>query len=946
MAGKIRKAFGAMLLVLALVVTQIPSKRVTANESDFRLDGATLVKYVGNSEKVVIPDGIKVIGEEAFAGNTVLKEITFPSDLEEISYHAFYGCTQLESVKIPDKVEKIGNAAFAECVSLKQIQIGSGLKALGSAVFCGDRNLQKFEMSCDAYHVRGGVIYDKDEELIVEMLESCETTAFTMPSSVKRIEQYAFYDCDQLEYVCTSEYMEEIPNYAFYGCSGLKAVTIQYSTYRIKEKAFADCPSLAVVEIPASVNYIADNAFDGSFLANFVIENNSYAQQYANLLERSEIAKEEYELLIDAILENAIIQPDEEESSKEEAESSEEEGNTEENTENSEENNEQGSASNSETNSSTNSSANNDLLGQTHIVSGDAVIFVDNTKQQVYGSQYNSTEETEQTTEENEQESQEQESTENLEEIIPQENSGKGISFPKYTIVDNTIVPQAFYKQASINVYEFPENIENIGDFAFSRSGIEKAYLPDGVKRIGYGAFYHCDKLKEVSIPQSVQIIAPYAFEGTPWLSHWLSGEGEDFLIVGDGILLAYRGSSGKVQIPDGVRVIGAGCFSGHSGIVSVYIPQSVKIICEDAFSGCSNLSNVNGADGVITIEDRAFNGCPLTTVHIGEWVQGIGLRAFDTTQTVRRDDAVTVVFDCDILPEITYTHTSQRFYNEDYRDLAINGPNFALVKDETIILEGTILDPSRSGFRGVIGCLVTDENGERGVKILKICGNYSIPNEIMVNGSVIPVVDTSEDLSFGNEEAKSSASGGHVNISLRSMYITKPDMVEVNVSPVSHGYTLVLADDVVAENNIRDAYEERYGQADSMILHGFNLSMEDDLGIPITNVGKERIQIILPLSKDMEGSSISVVTMDENGQLELVSSEIIDRDGTTCISFYAKHFSPYGLMAFPFQTTDGTLDQSPDTGDYFEPKWVLCIGCVFSALVLFLWKGKKGTIK
>lgn len=124
----------------------------------------------------------------------------------------------------------------------------------------------------------------------------------------------------------------------------------------------------------------------------------------------------------------------------------------------------------------------------------------------------------------------------------------------------------AFYKEPMLKSYDWPDGVEAAGRFAFARSGLNSISIPEGVKTISKGAFYHCDNLTEVTIPASVTTIEENAFSHTPWLDHWMEGAGDeeadsentadDFLIVGDGILLAYRGEEENPEIPEGVKSI------------------------------------------------------------------------------------------------------------------------------------------------------------------------------------------------------------------------------------------------------------------------------------------------------------------------------------------------------------------------------------------------------
>lgn len=132
----------------------------------------------------------------------------------------------------------------------------------------------------------------------------------------------------------------------------------------------------------------------------------------------------------------------------------------------------------------------------------------------------------------------------------------------------------AFYREAMLQDFDFPEGVISIEKFAFARSGLQSVTIPDGVTNIGYGAFYHCDALSDVTIPDSVTVIEENAFTHTLWLKSWMAGgtedtpenaetteaseasNADDFLIVGDGILLAYRGSEVNPELPAEVKSI------------------------------------------------------------------------------------------------------------------------------------------------------------------------------------------------------------------------------------------------------------------------------------------------------------------------------------------------------------------------------------------------------
>lgn len=126
---------------------------------------------------------------------------------------------------------------------------------------------------------------------------------------------------------------------------------------------------------------------------------------------------------------------------------------------------------------------------------------------------------------------------------------------------EGTIKAWAFYRESSMKDFAFPEGVSAIEKFAFARSGLQSVVIPNGVTSIGNGAFYHCDNLSDVTIPESVTVIEENAFAHTPWLENWMAEGTEDFLIVGDGILLAYRGSEEDLELPPEVKSIAPGAF-------------------------------------------------------------------------------------------------------------------------------------------------------------------------------------------------------------------------------------------------------------------------------------------------------------------------------------------------------------------------------------------------
>lgn len=107
---------------------QPPSK--STPQEDFVICGNALLKYMGSSPAVYIPNGISTIEKWAFQNNKSLVSIVLPDTLREIKDCAFYACQSLMTVQFPKGLEKIGSFSFKECPCLKNVTIPQNVKLL------------------------------------------------------------------------------------------------------------------------------------------------------------------------------------------------------------------------------------------------------------------------------------------------------------------------------------------------------------------------------------------------------------------------------------------------------------------------------------------------------------------------------------------------------------------------------------------------------------------------------------------------------------------------------------------------------------------------------------------------------------------------------------------------------------------------------------------------
>lgn len=81
-----------------------------------------------------------------------------------------------------------------------------------------------------------------------------------------------------------------------------------------------------------------------------------------------------------------------------------------------------------------------------------------------------------------------------------------------------------------------------------------------------------------------------------------------DFSVIPED-LFAGRKDIVKVELPDGVEVIGDHAFEGCTWLEEVIFPETLKRIGKEAFAGCTNLKTAVHPPSV-EVADNAFKGC------------------------------------------------------------------------------------------------------------------------------------------------------------------------------------------------------------------------------------------------------------------------------------------------------------------------------------------------
>ena len=176
--------------------------------------------------------------------------------------------------------------------------------------------------------------------------------------------------------------------------------------------------------------------------------------------------------------------------------------------------------------------------------------------------------------------------------------------------------------------------VSGIGSCVDADIIIPANYKGKPVTSIGYSAFYGCNRITSVTIPDSVTSIGYSAFYGCDLLvfneydnAYYLGNDTNKYVVL----IKAKTTSVASCNINDSCKIIYSSAFDGCRSITSITIPDGVTSIGDSAFYGCSSLTSITIPDGVTSIDSYAFYICTnLTNVTIGNGVTSIGSSAFE----------------------------------------------------------------------------------------------------------------------------------------------------------------------------------------------------------------------------------------------------------------------------------------------------------------------------
>lgn len=600
------------------------------------LDISGTILILGTSDGH-IPDGVTVIGSNAFALCTSVTELTVPEGITEIQDGAFSALTQLTSVILPSTVTECDDGAFYPNTPVTYFE--APFAAIRSFYAGIVSNVETLVISSEIMNLADDNTYFKGfnnlKTLIIEETVDCRSNGMSGPFSATDITL-------DLPALTTLEWNAEIlpQGYRFKNSANLNAISLSDNTSDVyaqafRQTAFWEDPSNWDGDVLYAGKHLlyADSALSGSYAVKEGTLSIS-AEAFADCTELTSVSVPDSVLFIG---EDAF--PDQ------------------------------------------------ILETQESVYLGKHLISVDKTAEQftiadgtlsIGSSAFRS-------------------NTALKSIVIPEGVTSIGNhAFFGCSALESVVLPAsltsigryAFFGCKALKSLVLPENVVSIGTYAFYQcSALTSVTFGSKIRTVYNGAFNDCTNLKTVQISDlaawcniefGMENSNPLTLDGA---NLYVGNQVITELVIPEGVTsigdYAFFGTNFRsVTIPDSVASIGHAAFSG-SAIERLVL--NAALIDDSAFSNCTSLTSVTFKDGVHYINDWAFENCTaLSSVTFGNGLLSIGDKAFSATAIKEitlpaslRSIESTAFYSCESLTDVVFSLTDG--WGHDLSDPAKN---------------------------------------------------------------------------------------------------------------------------------------------------------------------------------------------------------------------------------------------------------------------------------
>ena len=226
-----------------------------------------LYPHAKNVAEYTVPAGVKEMASYGIAGNGNMTSIDL-NEVTKVEISAIVDIAKLKTIKLPKDIKKAGleQGAFERCNALEAYEVAAGntdFSAVEGVLFSENKEILYFYPLAKpntSYTIPSTV-----KEIAAKSFQGAtKLTSLVIPTSVEQIQEQAFRQNKKLASVtfCEPSKITNLSAYSFWQCTSLTEVTLPSSITEIG-KVFLQCENLETVNVPADAKLktIKEDAF-------------------------------------------------------------------------------------------------------------------------------------------------------------------------------------------------------------------------------------------------------------------------------------------------------------------------------------------------------------------------------------------------------------------------------------------------------------------------------------------------------------------------------------------------------------------------------------------------------------------------------------------------------------------------------------------------------------
>ncbi len=188
-----------------------------------------------------------------------------------------------------------------------------------------------------------------------------------------------------------------------------------------------------------------------------------------------------------------------------------------------------------------------------------------------------------------------------------------------------------FQERRNLKEVELPDTIEVIGGMCFAYTALETIVFPPALVRIEFDAFLQSN-LKQFTLPQNMQTVSEFLLRGSP----------VEEVVLHDGVTVIEEEAFAccdclkRITLPKNLRIIGQGAFN-CAGLEEIQIPPSVQEIQQESFGQCTELKKAVLTNPACDLKSKIFLNSGLSEIVLPDGMEKIPEGMFSNCMNLKQ---------------------------------------------------------------------------------------------------------------------------------------------------------------------------------------------------------------------------------------------------------------------------------------------------------------------